>query len=1256
MKEHQFQMMLPFLKGRAWSRLYNHGYRYQTLSEGLYDLECAVKIDKPAEKSRLNKNSQITQKFTGECNYCHKVGHKAARCHTRINDAKKALNTTADITKNTSNVSNSSNKYQPQIYHRNNFILKSENVKLPLIEVNISKGCYTALIDTGANVGIIRESITLRHGLEVTPCDDIVRQTFGTESRSLGKTVVSVKIKDKICELELLCVKDIYMDDIYDLLLDTNAIVKFNLNINLAQKKIIMDKKSIDLIEVVKPNSHNMNNIMLREPMISNEEAFKKLNEVLPKLPEFYESCNSYTESVFTAPRQSFYTDIPHKFVRYHIPVKLLKYIDEELDYLIDNKIIIPSDTPYLHNMILVKKSDNTYRPCSDMRETNKITVVDQYPVADLRETLSSLQGYTLFSTIDIKKAFQLIAIQPEDQPRFGIYCHRGTFQYTKLPFGYVNSAQIFQRAIDSCLQKGNLNKVAKAYFDDILVRTNQSIEHHIKTVASVLSVLIECNLAVNFKKCRFACKSIEFLGHLIDGNGMSPSHANRECIRNMKIEKSITGIKRFLGATGFFCNLIPSYSRLCEPLTFLLSPKNQFKWTNSQDKAIEALKSALIENCTVAHPNFNLPFEIYVDSSMSHHGAVIMQRDKNNVLLPVRYWSMKRKFTKKHRSSVYVELEGIVQLCRRFKYYLLGNKNIVYTDHKGLVKIISSSTDITFSQWLYELQPFQITFKYIPGFKNIIADFFSRPTNILREEENEVIMENDSDMEIIPNQEFVINNVSLNNTVGRCFTSDYLVDKQSKDEDLMNVAFCKKHNIVMFNGIYGVFKDQSKKVFIPFLPNTDLYDTCVKIHSMGHFKLSKIVKLISMKWFNPKIYLTLRDIESKCESCLKTNVHHQPKIRKVILLYDMPRIAYSVDLAGPWNNPLSKFRYVCMVIDIFSRFWMPIPLVDSSFSSIAQGLKTVFNRYGMPKLLRMDNATYFRCHQMQEFAESNNIKIEFADPYVHTNVMAERAIRSLEEMISRCNGNNQPFETLLEDMMFYYNASPNMSTGITPYELFFAGKCHMPYEFCQNIEPTLIDRDYAYYKLKENALIAYNNAYITLLNNRLKYSKNINIKKTNLPVGTLIYVKKAVRDSKLKYSYEGPFEVVSSDFLSVSYRRIEKKKYQRNSVMKCHISQVKLVDKMSFLHNLSNEEKREDNEIPLESQNVVSDKNLITKKNVLPDIINIVSPDQSTNPAIVKRKRGRPRKNNVGTTKSLTENTVRKVKRRGRKPKSMKK
>lgn len=412
--DYQFSRIESFLKGDLWTRFHNHSFRYKTLTEAFLDLENEAKsINMKGRNKDNDRNSFKNTTFLGTCFFCHKRGHKYVECRSRLN--KNNTNNGRDNNESSNNSESTKFKFNNKnsgFYKHNLNLSCLQDYGLPLIEVKVNDSKYTALIDTGANVATIRQSIVLRYNFILEPCDISVRQSCGTVSKPLGKVKIPIKIK-KVCkEIELLCFKDQEVDDLYDIILDIKAIKCFNMKIDLPSHLIKINDEEINLIEVIKDYSRTCNNLTLKEPSMNHVDIMSKLEEILPELSQIKKDSENYKESVFEAPKQYFTTDIPYKFVRYQVPKKLKKLMDEKLDYLIKNKIIVSSDTLYLHNIILIKKSDNTYRLCSDMRPTNKITIIDRYPVADLREVLSGLYDFKYFSSLDIKKAFQLIAIK----------------------------------------------------------------------------------------------------------------------------------------------------------------------------------------------------------------------------------------------------------------------------------------------------------------------------------------------------------------------------------------------------------------------------------------------------------------------------------------------------------------------------------------------------------------------------------------------------------------------------------------------------------------------------------------------------------------------------------------------------------------------------------------------------------------------------------------------------------------------------
>uniref|UniRef100_A0AAF5DQE9 Peptidase A2 domain-containing protein n=1 Tax=Strongyloides stercoralis TaxID=6248 RepID=A0AAF5DQE9_STRER len=245
---HQLSKLLIHVKGKTWQRLQDKKYFYQTFDQAFYGLEFAVKNDKESEK------------FNGECNYCHIRGHKKIDCRKRISDEKKA-----------SNFSNDN-----QNIYRSNVIGKIRNFKLPLVEFCINRSTYTKMIDTGSKIGFIRLSTVIKHGYKIMPCENIIRQALETKAKTLGKVKVPIKLKNKICELKLFCIKNKFIDKAYDIDLDTSAITRFNFVINLAEKEVKIDNESVNLIETVDSNACNVSNLKLKEPIIEKDDAINK--------------------------------------------------------------------------------------------------------------------------------------------------------------------------------------------------------------------------------------------------------------------------------------------------------------------------------------------------------------------------------------------------------------------------------------------------------------------------------------------------------------------------------------------------------------------------------------------------------------------------------------------------------------------------------------------------------------------------------------------------------------------------------------------------------------------------------------------------------------------------------------------------------------------------------------------------------------------------------------------------------------------
>lgn len=101
----------------------------------------------------------------------------------------------------------------------------------------------------------------------------------------------------------------------------------------------------------------------------------------------------------------------------------------------------------------MVLKADKTWRPCGDYRGLNSITTPDKYPLPYLHDFTLNVRDCTIFSKIDLKKAFHQVTIHPPDIPKTAITTPFGLYEFTHMTFGLRNAAQTFQRLIHEVLQ-----------------------------------------------------------------------------------------------------------------------------------------------------------------------------------------------------------------------------------------------------------------------------------------------------------------------------------------------------------------------------------------------------------------------------------------------------------------------------------------------------------------------------------------------------------------------------------------------------------------------------------------------------------------------------------------------------------------------------------------------------------------------------------------------------------------------------------
>ena len=127
-----------------------------------------------------------------------------------------------------------------------------------------------------------------------------------------------------------------------------------------------------------------------------------------------------------------------------------LAYAKKEFDEMEAMGIVRRSSSPWSSPLHVVPKPSGGWRPCGDSRRLNTVTVTDRYPVRRLQDFPATLAGKTIFSKIDLVRAYRQVPMTPNDIPKTAVITPFGLYEFLRMHFGLKNAALAFQRLMDT--------------------------------------------------------------------------------------------------------------------------------------------------------------------------------------------------------------------------------------------------------------------------------------------------------------------------------------------------------------------------------------------------------------------------------------------------------------------------------------------------------------------------------------------------------------------------------------------------------------------------------------------------------------------------------------------------------------------------------------------------------------------------------------------------------------------------------------
>ncbi|GJU29888.1 putative reverse transcriptase domain-containing protein [Tanacetum coccineum] len=239
------------------------------------------------------------------------------------------------------------------------------------------------------------------------------------------------------------------------------------------------------------------------------------------------------------------------------------------------------------------------------------------------------------------------------------------------------------------------LDKFVIVFIDDIIIYSKS--KEHEKHLKLIVELLKKEELYAKFSKCEFWISIVQFMGYVIDSQGIH--------VDPTKIE------------------FIEGFSKIAKPLTKLTQKSVKFSWNEDEEEAFQLLKEKLCSTPILALPDASEDFVVYCDASHQGLGAVMMQRQK-----VIAYASRQLKTHEKNYTTYDLELGLVVFYLRIWRHYLYDTKCTVYTYHKSLQHILDQKElNMRQRRWIELLSDYDCEIRYHPGKSNVVADAISR-------------------------------------------------------------------------------------------------------------------------------------------------------------------------------------------------------------------------------------------------------------------------------------------------------------------------------------------------------------------------------------------------------------------------------------------------------------------------------------------------------------------------------------------------
>ena len=653
----------------------------------------------------------------------------------------------------------------------------------------------------------------------------------------------------------------------------------------------------------------------------------------------------------------------------YTLPLKHYEWVKKEIETLEKAGIIERSISPWASPVVIVPKKSAPGKPprrrmCVDYRRINKlqpeVTKADSgkgcislIPLPKIDKLYAKLKGYNVFSSLDLRSGYYHIRLTDSAKPKSTLVLSSlGKYQFNRVPFRLAQAPAYFQKLINDVLKGCNFTM---GYLDDIIIYS-RSEKEHLEHLEEIFIRLKAAGLKLKLEKCCFFKKHIQYLGHLISVEGIQPLPEKLESIAKMRAPKNPKEMKQFLGLVGYYRKFFPRFADISRVLTHLTKKDVEFKWTPECENCFQILKEFLQQAPILKYPDPHASYTLYTDASKYAYIGILIQNN-NGTDHPITYISGLFHRSQLNWATPTKEAYAIYMSVKKLSFYIDTAKITVKSDHLPLKKFLEKNTlNPKVNKWAVELESQNITFEYIIGVKNTLADTLSR---LIEMDENiKLPPEEGKEFGYFPFEELPpvttqvieevieceIGNINIQHTdpvevntdIHLPLKDEKLVKLQESDphtqqlrkqwdnNNLDKNAYTMENNILKWKAI------DNGLLYTPIVV-PDLLKDCLLIlahNKQGHNSFRRTYPSLKNRYHWKGMKKSVHQHCTSCQVCTKHNIKTQQLKNEHFSSPPQPMEFIAMDLKGEFHPASSKGnRYALTAVCMLTGFTFCIPL-----------------------------------------------------------------------------------------------------------------------------------------------------------------------------------------------------------------------------------------------------------------------------------------------------------------------------------------